>query len=241
MVKNERGAIVVEASIAFTTFLFVLFIIYSIMNCCIAQAKMNVAVNCAAKEISQYAYLYSITGIGKLHEDIDAEGKLADSTVHTVVGGIETMYDAIGNAPNSSVTEFSNSGKKAYDDIKSGVDVVLDDPKKFILSCAYSGASDLFNGGLGELGETLAKAMVKKNLVSGKGNSVDAYLKHLGIVPNGTDYFGAISFEGTEILTNNGNNIQIVASFDVSVVRLLNMDVKYHICVCGKTKAWKVS
>lgn len=38
-IKDERGAIVVEATISFTTFIFLLYIIYSIVDICYIQAK----------------------------------------------------------------------------------------------------------------------------------------------------------------------------------------------------------
>jgi hypothetical protein len=50
--KNEQGAI---------------FIILSIITICYAQAKIGTALNAAAKEISQYTYLYyALNGDGRL-------------------------------------------------------------------------------------------------------------------------------------------------------------------------------
>lgn len=241
MMKNERGAVVVEASIAFSTFLFALFVIYSMVNVCLAQAKMNVAVNSAAKEISQYSYLYSLTGIPGIQQDAADKAGLANGSMSEVVGGIEAMYDAIGNAPNTSLSETSNSGKAAFDRIQSGVDTALEDPKEFILSMAYSLGTSGANAGLGKLCGEFAQVLVKKNLVPEKGGDVESYLKHLGVVPNGGKYFDAISFSDSEFFPSGDPIIQVVASFDVSVIRLLNMDLKFHICVCGKTKAWSVS
>ena len=55
--KRERGAIIVEATISLTMFIFAMFTLYSLVNICYVQSKMSVAVNVAAKEMSQYAYL----------------------------------------------------------------------------------------------------------------------------------------------------------------------------------------
>lgn len=239
--KNERGAVVVEASIAFSTFIFAIFVIYSMVNVCLAQAKMNVAVNCAAKEISQYCYLYSLTGLPSMQKDAADKAALSNGAVNSVIGGVEAMYNAIGNAPNTGLSETYNSGKAAYEKIQSGVDTAIDDPKEFILSCAYSAGTSGMNHLLGEAGEGLARVMVKKNLVSEKGGSVEGYLKHLGVVPKDGGYFNGISFEGTEIYATGEPIIQVAASFDLSVIHVLNTDVKFHICVCGKTKAWEVS
>lgn len=243
MIKNERGAVVVEASIAFSTFIFTIFVLYSLVNICLAQAKINVAVNCAAKEISQYSYLYSLTDIPGIHADIAEKGELANGSVSNVVDGIEAMYNAIGNVPDTGVEEAYNTGKAAYEQMKSGVDTALDDPKAFILSMAYSLGDSAIAEVMNELCERLAQVLVKKNLVSEKGGSVEAYLKNMGVVKGEKGYFDGISFEGTEFFPDGNENpvIKIVASFDVSVMRLLNTDIKFHICVCGHTKPWSVS
>lgn len=56
--KKQKGAIVVEATIALSAFMFAIFTILSIVNICFIQARLGVALNTAAKEISQYSYLY---------------------------------------------------------------------------------------------------------------------------------------------------------------------------------------
>ena len=51
--ENENGAIVVEATISLSVFIFVIFTILSIVNICYIQAKMSTALDTAAREISQ--------------------------------------------------------------------------------------------------------------------------------------------------------------------------------------------
>ena len=58
--KYEKGNITIEATIALTTFLFMFIMIYSLITICRAQAKIQVALDGTAKEISQYTYLYNI-------------------------------------------------------------------------------------------------------------------------------------------------------------------------------------
>lgn len=56
--KREKGAIVIEATISLTVFIFAILTILSLVDIAYVQAKMSVALNSAAKEISQYSYLY---------------------------------------------------------------------------------------------------------------------------------------------------------------------------------------
>ena len=72
--ESERGAVIVEGIISLTTFMFMMFTILSIVNICFIQSRMAVALNSAAKEISQYSYFYYKFGLDK------ANAKLSDGT-----------------------------------------------------------------------------------------------------------------------------------------------------------------
>ncbi len=60
--NSEKGMVTIEATIALTTFLFAFMMIFSIITICRVQAKMQVALNNTAQEISQYSYIYGIMG-----------------------------------------------------------------------------------------------------------------------------------------------------------------------------------
>lgn len=240
MKKDERGAVVIEATIALTTYIFVIYTILTLVNICLAQAQIGVAVNCAAKEISQYTYLYSLTGLNDMKTDAQSKGEKADGTVSEIVSGVEALYDLVGNGAPEVTEDNINSGKKAYDSIKSGAKTIIDDPKDFILSCAYSAGSDLYDDGIGYAFANLAKVLVKKNLVTSEGGDCEAFLKYLRIVPKGESYFDGISFNGTEVFPGKTNIVKIVASYDIAVVKLLDIDFTFHFCLCGKTEAWSI-
>ncbi len=250
MSKKEKGAIVVEATIALTSFIFMIYILLTIILMSLAQAKINIAVNCAAKEISQYFYLYSLTGLDKMAGLAEEKGNLADGGVDKVANGIETLYDEIGNIEkgNASLDSVKNSGKSAYEDIKSGVNTVTDDPKQFILSAAYATGEDLYEFFKSSGGQMLVKSMVKKNLrasteTSDLNTSVERFLKYCRVVPSGTSYMAGLDFSKTEITpqgTDNDLIIKIVCDYDVSVIRLLGIDYTFHMTACGKTQAWAV-
>ena len=86
---RERGAIVVEATLSLTAFVFVIFTILTIVNIFYIQAKMSIALNSAAKEISQYSYLYYKLGVNKV------EAKLAEGTERQRATAEQTI-DGIG-------------------------------------------------------------------------------------------------------------------------------------------------
>lgn len=55
--NNDEGAIVVEASIAVPVYAFIIFTILTLVNICYAQAKVQIALNSAARQFSEMAYV----------------------------------------------------------------------------------------------------------------------------------------------------------------------------------------
>lgn len=49
--NKESGAIIVEATISLSFFIFNMFIIYGIVDICYIQARMNIALSYAAQDI----------------------------------------------------------------------------------------------------------------------------------------------------------------------------------------------
>lgn len=63
--NRDKGAIVVEASIALPVYVFVIFTILSIVNICYAQAKVQVALNSAVRQFSEMTYVAYAGGIAE--------------------------------------------------------------------------------------------------------------------------------------------------------------------------------
>ncbi len=240
MKDNERGAVVVEATIALTTFMFVIYTILTIVNICFAQAKIGVAINCAAKEISQYSYLYSLTGVNKLKQDAYDQGETANVAVEEVAKGVEALFGMINNE-GQSVSDVYNTGSEAYNSIKSGASTVANDPKKFMLSLAYSLGSDGWDSIMGGAAKQLAQSLVKKNLVTSSTADCEPLLKYCGIVPKGSSYFSGLDFSETSIFAEKTNEVKIVVSYEIRIIRLLDLDVTFKFKQCGRTEAWSIS
>ena len=83
--RDEKGAIVVEATLSLTFFIFAMLMILSITNICLAQSKIGTALNSAAIEISEYSYLYGLTGLNDKHKELAHKGAEADEKIGNVV------------------------------------------------------------------------------------------------------------------------------------------------------------
>lgn len=242
--SSERGAVIVEATLSLTTFIFAIFTILSIVNICYIQARMNTALNSAAKEISQYTYFYYKFGLDKLQaiwsEGLDDEATLAKDTIN----GVGTLVDSLSDAKDSIQTgDFEglqsaiNSG---YTNTESLVtqyaDRLAEDPKGLIVGMGQM----LLNEGMDDLKakimcEVLGKAFIKKNLKAFPSDDPDNFLKRYKVV----DGMAGLDFEYSVFLKDGTSNlIQLVVTYDVRVLQLLNIDFDFTFRHCVKTTAW---
>ena len=255
-VNKENGSITIEATISLTVFMFAIFTILTIVNVCIVQAKMSYALNNTAKEISQYSYLYSLTGLNKTQAEMYESGKEATKDVGKILEDINAVYNEIENlgsngvqtpaniedvlnswnALSGSVTEIKNNGVDIYQRLES----IAEDPKNLmfgIVKMAASGGMDFAKSKF--IMENLAKSLVKKHLVSEKGGDVEAYLKSMFIVPSANGkYLDGISFSGSTLFPNGSSEIRLNASYDIKVIQLLPIDFKFHFEQSAVTLGW---
>lgn len=147
--NRERGAIVAEATIALTAFVFAIYTVLSIVDICYVQAKMGIALNSAAKEMSQYAYLYETFN---LSEYMSGTGGKSSEMMDSFSEVLNKISKGTSNFSSDISSMFAQGAGKAEDD---------------------SAAEYIKNG----VGMALAKQCVKKNLVSYEGDTPEAFLK----------------------------------------------------------------
>lgn len=242
--RKERGAIVVEATVALTAFIFMILTILSVVNVCYAQAKIAVSLNSAAKEISQYSYLYYVTGLNKLDQkSSDGTEGSVDLAKHTI-DGVDTFMDALTTAGNSlesgdfdSLVSAVEQGKGTVDSLVTEYgDAIGDDPRGFVIGMgkmALSESKEVLKSQV--FAKTLAKSFMKKNLRATPGDDPDAFLKRLHVV-NGMD---GLDFQYSTLMAHGkSNEIQLVVTYKVKLIQLLNLDFDFTIRQCSKTRAW---
>ncbi len=109
--KRQSGSISIEATVALTAYIFVIISILSIINICRAQMIISVAVDQTAKEMSQYAYFYDISGVGTITGQLDKEGKDAKKQTNELINYTKAM--------TNSLQGMSNGVKQTAGDVKS--------------------------------------------------------------------------------------------------------------------------
>ena len=248
--KSEKGAIVVEATIALTAFIFAIYTILSIVDICYIQAKISIALDAAAEDLSQYSYLYYRFGIdnlqSELHEGTDESRAMVSDTISGIGSLMDNMDDIQGSVNTSDMTvDFDNLSSALNDtshtlgDLSDNVNqyaaALAEDPKGFIIGMGRLAADELSGQVNSWLGQAMGKAFMKRNLKSFATDDADTFLRRYR-VKNG---LAGLDFSGTQLMTYGvSNTIQLVCTYEVEVVRLLNFDYSIKFRQCAKTSAW---
>lgn len=255
-VKSENGSVTVEATISLSAFMFAIVTILSVVNICNAQARMSYAINATAKEISQYSYLYSLTGLNESQGALYQAGLTQTEDVRIVLSEINTVYNEIedlggtGNQSKDNIGEIISvwddaagsveNIEKAGNSIYESLSNIANDPKNLMFGIAKLAASETLDLAKSRLiAEPLAKTMVQKHLVNSEDGDVDAYLKFLGVVPSATgSYIDGLDFSQSSLFPNGSNEIRINVSYDVKVIPLLPLDFTFHFNQTAVTHGW---
>lgn len=253
--NKEDGSVTIEATISLSAFMFAIVTILTIVNICLAQAKIAYAINTTAKEISQYSYLYSLTGLNDRQADIYNAGKNQTASVDNILKNVNETYNEIekiaGTADQTNINTDDLAGK--WDEIKGSVDniknagssikgdieSIASDPKSLIFGIAKLASSEAFDLAKSRLiAAPISKALCKRHLVNEEGGDPEAFLKHLGVVPSASgSYVDGLDFSQSTLFPYGTDEITVNVSYDIKVVALL-IDFKFHFNQTARTNGW---
>lgn len=210
--KNQEGAIVIEATISLSVFMFLIVTILAIVNICYVQAKVGVLIHGVAKDISNYTYLYTMTG---LNEKEKALNKKADYS-RQQIGSINTVFDST-DAVLDTIEQLGDLAvdSEFWDSTKALIDVSAAEGVKGVA------VAEVCN-------------IVAKNRLAISGNDASSYLRRLGVV----DGLDGLNFLNSELCPGGGDDIKIVVKYQVHMLRLLGQDLNFTFEQCAYTKAW---
>lgn len=254
--KREHGAITIEATISLSVFMFAIVTILTIVNICIVQAKISTAISLTAKELSQYSYLYSLTGFSGSESALHQAGQEGTESINKIMSDVNDMYNEIEKigetgkeTPNNvddimtkwdSVVGSAEAIESSAGSIESTIMEIAKDPKGLMFGIAKMAASETLELAKSKLiAAPLAKALVQKHLVAEEDGSVEAYLKSLGVVPDAYgSYLGGLDFSESTLFPYGSNEITVNVVYDVKIVPLLPLDFTFHFNQTAKTNGW---
>ncbi len=207
--KNQDGAIVVEATLSLTTFMFLIVTVLAIVNICLAQAKVGVLIHGVAKEISNYTYLYTLAGLNEREKALNGKADYARNQIDDIISGSSDVFGTIEKINSvGGDSDFWESmlyliGQSAGEEIK------------------------------GYAADGICKKIAEKRLASADSGA-DAYLRWLGVVGG----LKGLDFSKSEICAAGGDDIKVIVTYKVHMLKLLNVDLNFNFEQCAYTKTW---
>lgn len=259
-VLNQDGAIVVEATISLTAFMFLIVTILTIINICYAQAKIGVAINTTAKEISEYSYLYEQTGLRGKQSELYNQSEGARYTINNTLDGITTVFNSVDNISETasgvnidnisssleSIKGSLNDVNSSVKSIQSNIETIIDDPKSFAISIAALAGNEAIEEVKSKvIAGPFAKLLCQKHLVTENCSTsaetkqnCNEFLKKLGIMPKGNSYIDGLDFSDSVLFLNGSTDIMVIVHYRVKVIKLLNNDITLSFTQCATTRGW---
>lgn len=194
--RREKGALTIEASIAYPIFLMVIVTILYLMRIVYTYGLVQHAVSQTAKELSMYTYIYQVTGLNDLRGDIDSSTAGRTEQFNSDVGEVVALYETFSSG------DFSGS----YEGTTNPVEIL-----KNI-------GSVLLGEGSRELNSQFFQLVVKPLMegyigADANGNSADARLKALNVIGgfNGLDFSSSHFFE-------DGATVDLVVCYTIEPI-----------------------
>lgn len=206
----EKGAIIVEATISLTIFMFAMFTMLSLIQVAYTQSRMSVALCAATKEVAQLSHIYFATG---LDESFSGTGGKSSATVNDVASFIASLGGNVG--------EFSD---ELGDIMTNGANALQGDSISDYLKSAA--------------GEAMVLSLMKKNLVTGTSQSAEDFLKknrvtELSLAESAFLEGGRISSGGS------GRDIFMRVVYTIQVIKFFNLDIgSFQLSSWAYTTAW---
>ena len=240
---KERGAVVVEAVISMTAFMFAILIILSITDIAYTQSKMAVALNSAAKEISQYCFLYYKFQLDDVNANLSKGTEKAEATINETVVGLGQMMDSFGEAGSdfgegnfeSAFHQLESSATSANKTVSALANTIAEDPRGFLVGMGKLAGRELAEATKVYLGQVMAKAFMAKNLRASADDAPEDFLRRMHVV----DGLDGLDFQYTSLMAYGASNeINLTCTYQIRVIRLLNMDFTFTFRQTARTLAW---
>ena len=254
--RSESGAIIIEATLILTMFMFMFMMFYDTVNICFKQVKVMNAMSAAAKEISEFSYIYALTNVDTKLNTLKSESDTTKSDIKTnVVDNVSGVIDAI--------EEVGNTGSDAVSEIKSTDFTSLEDLMSTADSLKSSGADIKENAETIKESATSVAEYLKKNLSKDNIKSFGVSLLKV-LASDGAEYiksalgsllaetlteqyfttakeqafFNTISWDKSMLFPGSTQDIILVAEYKVQIAPFIPVKIERTISQQVITAGW---
>ena len=260
--NNQRGSATIEAVVAFTGFMLVFFTILGVVNYSRTQMRIAAAVDTAARELSQYAYFYKMSGLQKF--DLAVKEETADDVqrINEVIATVDGLYTTVGGAVDQSAEDATNlanaigEGQLSVEQIKqtlsnidenasnleesmgqvaAQIEAIGDNPILYMRSLVAIAGQEGMDLAKRAIASCLGEMFVLKQF-GDSPEEQNAALKALGVV----DGIEGMNFKMSTMFTDDDcQEIQIVVFYKVKLSQFFNWEVlEVELCKQAVCSAW---
>lgn len=230
MRKNEDGYIVVETTLAFVLFVFLVVSILSLVNIVTVQTRVHYALTQTANELSMYSYVIDALGLTSDIKGLDKTGQEVQKEIDDVINDLNTIENSVTTMPSDTTEFFDNLDAllDAVNSLSGKAQGVIKDPKGTFIKVVRYGLDASKNYAMQEL---VIRPMMEKYLANGE-QSADEFLSGYGI----NDEIDL----GKSVFIDSDGDITVVASYEIDYTfGLLPLPfTQIHVEQTAKTRAW---
>lgn len=177
---SRKGTATVEAAIVLPLVILSFMSILSVIRISVTYERMQHALNQVASEMSQYSYLYAVSGLKEDHDNLnnemnDALNQISQqhnliSTFYGEMQGLAGDIEQISNGDEDTVSILVNtvsnikSGVASYGELSEQIESVIKDPMGQVRLIGLALSKDIFSEGKSLLLGLVSKGMLKRNL-----------------------------------------------------------------------------
>ena len=202
---GQRGAVIVEASLALPFFMFAIYTLLTVMQIAYAQARVAVALDSATKQAAEYMHVYFALGLDEVFTEEGESSKLANE----VASFLQDIGEGLGNIDQELGQYVDEAGQSLHGD---SITAIMQN----------------------QLGSFLVKQMLEQKLVDGPNDTAELFMRRNRIAN--------LNMDGSKFLEvgegSTGRDIFMRVNYDIEVVRLLGLDIKFHMSHCSYAQAW---
>ena len=226
--KSEKGGITLEASVFLVVFIVFYLAMMDLIQIARAQVILQYAANETAREISQYSYVLTKTGIVKKRLSTSAQAATFTADAASLLDDVKKVGDMLleGGDVAGAAQQAGQHAQNFFGD----PDALMNN----IFSLIKTKGADILSDAVVE---GIVKSVVEEQIENMSAKGADKYLKDLGI----DDGMGGLDFSDSEWAnTANGDIPELKVSiiytidFHLGVIELKPRTFK----VCAKTGLW---
>ena len=183
--RCQRGSATVEAAIVLPILMIAFISVLTVIRVAVTYERMQQAINQVAGQLSQYSYLYAVSGLKEQHDNLNnaidnAKEELANqqnvlSTFYNEMQSLTDNISQIGNDDSNAmsintmndlinIASNASSATEAGEELAQQIENLITNPMNEIRLIGLALSDTLFGKGKTMLFGSISKSMIKRNL-----------------------------------------------------------------------------